>query len=151
MTRRRERRRVMAGLAAVAVAAQAHADCFDDAGRYHAVHPMILRAIAWQESRFRVDALHRNDNRTVDMGLMQINSIHLAELKRYGVDGKALQSGCVSVYVGAWHLRRKMNKYGNTWEAVGAYHSETPALRDRYAKDIAAILRDWQRPRGGTD
>jgi hypothetical protein len=36
-----------------------------------------------------------------------------------------------------------MNKYGNTWQAVGAYHSETPALRDKYAQQIVAILRKW--------
>ncbi len=33
---------------------------------------------------------------------------------------------CVSVYVAAWRLREMTNKYGNTWAAVGAYHSETP-------------------------
>jgi hypothetical protein len=26
---------------------------------------------------------------------------------------------------------------------VGAYHSETPALRDRYAEQITDILRQW--------
>ena len=51
---------------------------------------------------------------------------------------------CKSVYIAAWHLRRKMDKYGNTWQAVGAYHSETPALRDKYAKQIAAILTQWK-------
>lgn len=122
------------------------ADCFDDAATYHGVHPMILRAIAWHESRFRADAEHRNENQTIDIGLMQINSVHLAELKRYGVNESTLRNGCASVYVGAWHLRRKMAKYGNTWEAVGAYHSETPALRDKYARTIADVLRRWQAP-----
>lgn len=108
---------------------------------------MILRAIGWHESRFRADAMHRNENQSIDMGLMQINSIHLAELKRYGIDARTLQDGCASVYIGAWHLRRKIARYGNTWEAVGAYHSETPALRDRYAQSIIGILRQWQQPR----
>jgi soluble lytic murein transglycosylase-like protein len=51
---------------------------------------------------------------------------------------------CKSVYVAAWHLRQKMNKYGNSWQAVGAYHSETPALRDKYSAQIIEILRRWK-------
>ena len=50
---------------------------------------------------------------------------------------------CANVYIAAWHLRQQMNKYGNTWQAVGAYHSETPALRDQYAQQIVGILRKW--------
>ncbi|MDF3839043.1 lytic transglycosylase domain-containing protein [Cupriavidus basilensis] len=138
------------GLALLAAAgAPARADCFEAAGVYHGVNPVILRAIAWQESRFRPDAVNRNANQSVDMGLMQINSIHLPELKRYGVDAKTLYDGCASIYVGAWHLRRKMNKYGNSWAAVGAYHSETPALRDGYAASIVAIIRKWSAQPGG--
>lgn len=134
-------------LASVFVCGGARADCFEAAAVYHQVHPMILRAIAWHESRFRADAIHQNENQSIDMGLMQINSVHLPELKRYGIDARTLQDGCASVYIGAWHLRRKIARYGNTWEAVGAYHSETPALRDRYAKSIIEILRQWQKPR----
>jgi soluble lytic murein transglycosylase-like protein len=51
---------------------------------------------------------------------------------------------CKSVYIAAWHLRQKMNKYGNTWAAVGAYHSETPSLRDQYADQIIGILSQWK-------
>ncbi|QOT81994.1 lytic transglycosylase domain-containing protein [Cupriavidus basilensis] len=133
----------------IAPCALAYADCFEAAGTYHGVNPVILRAIAWQESRFRPDAVNRNANQSVDMGMMQINSIHLPELSRYGVEAKTLYDGCASIYIGAWHLRRKMNKYGNTWTAVGAYHSETPALRDRYAASVVAIIRGWSIPAAG--
>jgi soluble lytic murein transglycosylase-like protein len=51
---------------------------------------------------------------------------------------------CKSVYIAAWHLRQKMNKYGNTWQAVGAYHSETPSLRDQYSRQIINILGKWK-------
>ncbi len=57
---------------------------------------------------------------------MQINSIHLRRLFGYGISKEALMQPCVSVYVAAWRLREMTNKYGNTWAAVGAYHSETP-------------------------
>jgi len=124
--------------------ANAHADCFDEAARYQKVNPLILRAIAWQESRNRPSALNKNTNGSVDYGLMQINSVHLSTLSRYGIDRDTLMEPCKNVYIAAWHLRRKMNRYGNTWQAVGAYHSETPALRDKYARQIAAILAQWK-------
>ncbi|MEA3124535.1 MAG: hypothetical protein QOD67_1554, partial [Caballeronia sp.] len=38
------------GFGALLAAAPAHADCFDEAAKYQKVNPLILRAIAWQES-----------------------------------------------------------------------------------------------------
>jgi soluble lytic murein transglycosylase-like protein len=122
----------------------ARADCFDEAARYQKVNPLILRAIAWQESHNTPDALHKNDNGSTDYGLMQINSVHLPTLAQYGISTETLMQPCKNVYIAAWHLRQKMNKYGNTWQAVGAYHSETPTLRDRYASQIVDILRRWK-------
>jgi hypothetical protein len=36
-----------------------------------------------------------------------------------------------------------VKKYGNTWDAVGAYHSETPFYRDRYKALIRQIIDYW--------
>ncbi len=124
----------------------AHADCFDSAAQYQHVNPMVLRAIAWQESNYQPGALRKNDNGSMDYGLMQINSIHLPRLSKYGVSSATLMQPCASIYIAAWHLRQKMNKHGNTWKAVGAYHSETPALRDAYARRVAMILERWKNP-----
>ncbi|MCY0389180.1 lytic transglycosylase domain-containing protein [Robbsia sp. Bb-Pol-6] len=129
--------------AASSTPVHAATDCFTAAGSYQGVNPLILRAIAWQESRDAPGALHRNQNGSIDYGLMQINSIHLPALAQYGISSNKLMDPCASVYIAAWHLRQKMNKYGNSWAAVGAYHSETPALRDKYAQQIVAILRRW--------
>jgi len=123
---------------------RAHAtDCFDAAAAYQHVNPMVLRAIAWQESHNRADATHVNANGSVDYGVMQINTIHLSTLARYGIGRDALMSPCKNIYIAAWQLRRQILKYGNTWAAVGAYHSATPALRDQYARQISGILRRW--------
>lgn len=128
---------------AASAAAPAHANCFDDAAAYQHVNPLILRAIAWQESRNQPGATHANANGSTDYGVMQINSIHLRTLSRYGITRDELMTPCKNIYIAAWQLRRQIVKYGNTWAAVGAYHSATPALRDRYARQIAAILRGW--------
>ncbi|WP_343732534.1 lytic transglycosylase domain-containing protein [Duganella sp.] len=128
------------GAAAACLAAPVRADCFDEAAAYQHVNAEVLRAIAWQESRGRADALHHNANGSLDYGLMQINSAHQAELRRWGIAPEQLMEPCVGVYVAAWHLRKMMLKYGNTWDAVGAYHSETPALRDSYKAAIQRIV-----------
>jgi soluble lytic murein transglycosylase-like protein len=122
----------------------AHADCFDDAAAWQHLNPLILRAIAWQESHNNADATHENANGSIDYGVMQINSIHLPELARYGIRRDALMVPCKNVYIAAWHLRKQVVRYGNTWTAVGAYHSSTPALRDDYARRIAAIIDRWR-------
>ncbi|MFA0922190.1 lytic transglycosylase domain-containing protein [Xanthomonas fragariae] len=134
------RRRGLIAVALLCASPLARADCFEEAAGYQHVNPWVLRAIAWQESRGRADAIHRNNNGTIDYGKMQINSIHLRRLSSYGISSDALMQPCVSVYVAAWRLREMTNKYGNTWAAVGAYHSETPAEREKYARAIHGIL-----------
>lgn len=139
------------GLATVAAVAAlnamacnaAHADCFDEAAAYHHVNPHVLRAIAWVESRNRPDARNVNQNGSIDYGVMQVNSIHLRKLSEYGVDASTLMEPCKNVYIAAWHLRKQVDRYGNTWAAVGAYHSATPTLRDGYAAKVQAVLRRW--------
>ncbi len=43
------------------------------ADRHH-VDPALIVAVSWQESRFRSDAAGRNTNKSIDRGLMQLNS-----------------------------------------------------------------------------
>jgi soluble lytic murein transglycosylase-like protein len=126
---------VLAALLSTAIVTPrlAVADCVLDAAKYHKVNPTILLGIAIVESRMRANATNVNTNGSTDMGMMQINSIHLPELKRYGVKATDLYDGCKNVYTGAWILRKQMDKYGNSWQAIGAYHSATPSFRDAYA------------------
>jgi len=123
--------------------ASAHADCFDAAASYQGVNPLILRAIATIESHGNPLAIHHNKNGTTDIGELQINSIHLRELAAFGIRAKDLLDECVNVYVAAWHLKKQMVAYGNTWDAIGAYHSRNPRLRDQYVRLVKATLARW--------
>ncbi|KER65912.1 lytic transglycosylase [Burkholderia cepacia] len=145
---RRGRYTVARGTVAVAVLFScltpcAFADCFDAAANYQGVSAYVLRAIAWVESRGNPAAEHRNGNGSIDIGELQINSIHLRELAGFGIDAQSLRDECVNIYVAAWHLKKQMLKHGNTWDAVGAYHSETPKLRDAYVRRIRQTLTRW--------
>ena len=137
--------RLSATLAAAlgAAIAPAHADCIDDAAARHQVNALVLRAIGWQESHLQPAALGRNANGSLDVGAFQINSIHLSELGRYGIDRASLLDGCVSADVAAWHYRRQIDQLGDTWLAVGAYHSRTPARAAGYANRVASLLMRW--------
>jgi soluble lytic murein transglycosylase-like protein len=127
----------------------AHADCIDDAAARHQVNALVLRAIGWHESRLQPAAVGRNANGSIDLGAFQINSVHLSELRHYGIDRAALADGCVSAEVAAWHYRRQVELQGPGWRAVGAYHSHTPARAAWYANQIAAILMRWNALPGG--
>jgi soluble lytic murein transglycosylase-like protein len=137
-------------LASPCGAAQA-GDCFMQAAVYQGVNPSILRAIAWFESKGDATVINRNANGSVDVGQLQINSVHFGELAREGVPQRALTDPCVNVFVASWLLKQKMVKYGNTWRAIGAYHSESPKLRDAYARSIQKILVEWGELRESAD
>lgn len=106
--------------------------CVSGAALYHSVNPQVLSAILVHESRGKPQTIVRNTNGSIDVGLAGINSIHFPELAKTGVTPADLLDECVSAYVGAWKLSKKINKYGNTWRAIGAYHSETPHFNARY-------------------
>lgn len=141
------RKALILGAMIAAISTQhAHADCFDDAAQYHSVNPWILRAIAYRESKFNPRTVHHNSNKSTDLGMMGINSVHSESLAKYGVGPGDLMDGCKSVYVGAWRLRQKVNRHGNTCNAIGAYNSETPKYRDAYVIAIREVLAQWGIP-----
>ena len=115
-------------------------DCIDDAAQRFGTHSDVLRAIAIVESRARPHARRENLNGSTDRGLFQINSIHLAELKRAGFVPEDLHDVCLSSNAAALLLKRKMQRFGNTWTAVGAYHSTVPAKRDLYAAKVRKVF-----------
>lgn len=76
----------------------ARADCLDDAAVYHGVNSTLLRSIALHESHMNPLATHRNTDGSEDIGLMQINSTHLARLATFGITRAALFDACINAY-----------------------------------------------------
>nr|WP_063571476.1 lytic transglycosylase domain-containing protein [Luteibacter rhizovicinus] len=139
----RDRRKLIVFLALFIDGTPAQADCIDDAARYQHVDPYLLRAIAYHESRMRPATLTHNTNGTVDVGVMGINSVHFEELTGYGIAPYRLRDACTNAYIGAYYLRLKIDKYGPTWKAVAAYHSETPDKGAAYANAIRIVMAGW--------
>lgn len=114
---------------------------WESAAARYGVNPYVLYAIAQQESSLNPQAINNNVNGSTDFGLTQINSVWLPHLKKFGINAKNLMDPCTNLHVGAYILALSVRQYGNTWNAIGAYHSSTPARRDRYAQSIYQRLR----------
>ncbi|KTC38833.1 invasion protein IagB [Pseudomonas sp. ABAC21] len=114
-------------LSAVLVSSRALADCWEDvAGRYD-IEPELLQAIAAVESGYRANAMNNaNSDGSRDIGLMQINSVHLPRLLKQGA----------SILAGF------IQRFGYNWTAVGSYNAgagsgpQRDALREQYAQKI---------------
>lgn len=106
--------------------------CIVPASTYHTVNPYVLRSILKVESGLKPDAIGKNQNGSVDIGIGQINSIHLKELAQFGIGPTHLQETCIGTYVAAWHLKKAIAARGNTWDGVASYHSRTPYFNKRY-------------------
>lgn len=106
--------------------------CIVGAAQYHGVNPYLLRSILMVESRLNPKAINVNMNGTRDIGVAQINSIHLPVLQNHGIKESHLMDGCVNTYVGAWLLRKQISRYGMNWFGIAAYHSVTPDKNYRY-------------------
>jgi soluble lytic murein transglycosylase-like protein len=114
--------------------------CFEEAGRQYGVNPQLLHSIAMVESRLHPEAVHRNDNGSIDSGLMQINS---AWNDRLGLNqNQLLHDPCYNVMTGAKILRQCIDRYGYTWEAVGCYNATSNDKRVAYSWKIQEICRE---------
>lgn len=121
--------------------------CFADAGDRFGIEPDVLRAIAHTESSMRPEAISKaNKNGSRDLGVMQINSDWLETLVAYGITRYDLFEPCQNIHVGAWILAQNIGKYGQTWEAIGAYNVGPKVTRpgdDRDQKRRQYIQKVW--------
>ncbi|MBN3264693.1 lytic transglycosylase domain-containing protein [Pectobacterium brasiliense] len=116
-------------------------DCITEAAMCFQINPLLIKAIIFQESGNRQHAITKNKNNTIDIGLMQINSIHLKELSSIGISEKKLrENSCVNVFSGSWILYKTIQKHGYSWDGIGKYHSSTPHHHDKYINKIISII-----------
>jgi soluble lytic murein transglycosylase-like protein len=111
---------------------QDKSSCIKEAAAYHGVNSDVLHAIIQVESKGNAQAINYNSNNTVDVGRGQINSVHFAELAKFGLAPEHLFNGCISDFVSAWLLGKAIRRHGNTWYGIAAYHSTTPEKNQRY-------------------
>ena len=107
------------------------AQCFDKVGKFYNFDPDYLRAIAWKESRFNSNAIGKNNDGSMDIGIMQINT-----------SKNLLKYPCFNISVGGYILNENFKRYGRKWLAVGVYNAGSKnngkriVIRYNYAKDV---------------
>lgn len=106
--------------------------CVVQAAAHYGAHPDLVRAVLRQE-KGKVGYIRRNKNGSFDMGPMQINSVHLPELAKYGITQAMLTNDeCLNIHIGTYYLQKNIVTTPNSrtaagfWNAVGNYHSTTP-------------------------
>jgi hypothetical protein len=123
-------------------------ECLVDAAREHTVPLAALIGILAAEGGKEGEA-RRNANGSWDLGPFQVNTCNLNELVAAGMGftpEAIMLDGCVNARAAALLLRRELERSGNIWDAIGAYHSRTPQIRDAY---IARVRKHLARMRHG--
>lgn len=113
--------------------------CFKEAAARYNVSELLLKAIAKTESGMKANAYNCNTNGTCDIGVMQINTVHLNQLKQFNIDVRRLYDPCTNVNVGAWILSQNIAIFGRKWQAVGAYNTGAggaPAAQRIYVSKV---------------
>lgn len=130
----------------VIVTNQSHAlpleKCFDIAANHYQIPSKLLKAIARTETKMNPVSVGINNNRTYDIGIMQINSSWLPKLQRVGITQKDLADPCNNIQIGAWILSDNIKRYGFGVKAIGAYNATTPKLQQKYADLVLSNMKE---------
>ena len=122
--------------------------CMVAAASFHHLPVQALAAIQSVEGG-TVGAVIGDKDGSADLGLMQVNTRWIPAVARAtrtaepAVRARLIEDGCYNVKVAAAILDvYKAEAHGNMVEAVGFYHSHTPALKAAYqTKVLAAAVR----------
>lgn len=132
---------VVPAAAPVASMSGTRMQCVEAASRRYGVHPHLIQAVIKTEGG-TTGKISRNTNGSYDMGVMQINSIHLPELARMGITReKVIGDECTNIFVGTFKLREAIDGGADFWHGVSRYHSRTPSKGQVYLAKVAANLR----------
>ena len=77
------------------------------------------------------------EGRSFDSGVMQVNNFWL---KKYGIPLEAALDPLANIYLGSWILKQEIARHGESWNAVGAYHSSNEDRGRRYAEMVKDAL-----------
>lgn len=113
--------------------------CIASASSRYGVPELLIKAVIRTEGGKTGHTSARNANGTYDLGLMQINEIHLSQpphkLMRLGITRQTLiNNECVNIMVGTYILSVELAKPGEYWWNVGSYNSRTPCEKFRGKK-----------------
>ena len=115
--------------------------------------PRVLPSIHRTEGG-QPGTVSRNGNGTEDLGVMQVNTIWLPALSAYTglpqsvVRDKLIGNACFNIAAAGAIMRTYLDETrGDLMQAVGNYHSHTPALNQQYQVRVMDAARRLFEPR----
>ena len=118
---------------------------FVDASKAYKLDARILWAIAYKESRHTPHIISKsNKNGSYDIGIMQINSSHLAWLKNHGISLKdLLENPRINIYTGALILRKCFDLHGANERGISCYNGRIS--NNPYGREVLAIVNNFNK------
>ncbi len=118
--------------------------CMALVAQIYGLPPRVLPSIQAVEGG-RPGSMHRNADGSVDLGVMQINTLWLPTLSRYTglestvVRDRLLLQPCFNIAAAGLILSTYLAETrGDLMQAVGDYHSHTPLLNQDYQAKVRA-------------
>lgn len=114
-------------------------ECINQAAiQYHVPATLIISVLKTENGR--VGTASQNANGTIDYGPMQINTIWINQLKKYGYTREQIQyDPCINIAVGTWILATHIAEGQTLWTGVGDYHSHTSDKNATYRHKVVSI------------
>ncbi|MED0092532.1 lytic transglycosylase domain-containing protein [Escherichia coli] len=125
--------------------------CFNEAGTMFRIEPNLIKAIALVESNLKKDSIGKNRDKknnikSFDYGLMQINQMHIPMLKKRGIikdERDLLDNPCLNIKIGTEILYKHFSRCGMTWHCLGTYNAgfamDNQKKRLQYAQKIYIV------------
>ncbi|EEC7406941.1 lytic transglycosylase domain-containing protein [Escherichia coli O4] len=125
--------------------------CFNEAGTMFRIEPNLIKAIALVESNLKKDSIGKNRDKknnikSFDYGLMQINQMHIPMLKKRGIikdERDLLDNPCLNIKIGTEILYKHFSRCGMTWQCLGTYNAgfamDNQKKRLQYAPKIYIV------------
>lgn len=134
--------------------------CVVEAAERYAVPELLIYSILDQESRRatypggRVGDIKQEGNGSIAYGPMQVTSIWLPELSRYGITAEDLRWDlCVNIGVGAWILRTYYETHAQDWtKAIMSYNAGFKLQNGvKYAREVITRWRGYHEQYAGLE
>ena len=97
----------------------------------------LMKSIALTENAgFDNDAIMKNENGTIDIGLMQINSMWKYWLPEENITHQKLKDPDFNIKIAYTIVSKIIEQHGYSWDSIGRYHSGTPKFKERWLNKI---------------
>lgn len=120
--------------------------CIVQAGHRFGVKTELMLAVLMQENGLKAIA-RRNDNGSLDLGIYQINTVRLPEIKGFDATKEEIAGNhCLNANIAAYLLSEEIARAPSFWTGVGNYHYGHWGKNPRnHTKYIESVYGNWMR------